>query len=134
MSGMWFHNYSYAAFRTVRYPCMPRRQKRIKTTTITLEKWLAESRLAKLLRQAKARWCSFRFNQVSASAGQREAGFLEEIKKSPDIQVILDNRYSGTTAREAQSTALKMLDKLKERRTDRLYRAPGLRLSQHMQG
>ena len=59
--------------------------------------------VAKLL-DGKGKVVLFRFNQGSASAGQREAGFLEEIKKFPDIQVILDNRYSGTTAREAQST------------------------------
>jgi ribose transport system substrate-binding protein len=72
-----------------------------------VEKWLASS--WESFSTAKARWCSFRFKEGSASTGQREAGFLEAIKKFPDIQVILDNRYSGTTAREAQSTALKML-------------------------
>jgi ribose transport system substrate-binding protein len=56
----------------------------------------------------------FRFKEGSASTGQREAGFLEAIKKFPDIRVIVDNRYSGTTAKEARSSALKMLDKLKE--------------------
>jgi ribose transport system substrate-binding protein len=50
----------------------------------------------------------------SGSTNQREAGFLDAIKKFPDIQVILDNRYSGTTASDAQSTALNILDKLKE--------------------
>jgi ribose transport system substrate-binding protein len=74
---------------------------------------MAGEQLAKLL-DGKGKVVLFRFKQCSASAGQREAGFLEEIKKFPDIQVILDNRYSGTTASEAQSTALKMLDKLKE--------------------
>jgi ribose transport system substrate-binding protein len=56
----------------------------------------------------------FRHKEGSASTDQREAGFLEAIKKFPDIQVILDNRYSGTTISEAQSTALNVLDKLKE--------------------
>jgi ribose transport system substrate-binding protein len=55
-----------------------------------------------------------RFKEGSASTGQREAGFLEAIKKFPEIQVIVDNRYSGTTISEAQSAALSMLDKLKE--------------------
>ena len=36
------------------------------------------------------------------------------MEKFPGIQVILDNRYSGSTISEAQSTALHMLDKLKE--------------------
>jgi ribose transport system substrate-binding protein len=74
---------------------------------------MAGEQLAKFL-DGKGKVVLFRFKQGSASAGQREAGFLEAIKKFPDIQVILDNRYSGTTAREAQSTALNMLDKLKE--------------------
>jgi len=52
--------------------------------------------------------------ECSANTGQREAGCLEAIKKFPDIQVILDNRYSGSSISEAQSTASAMLDKLKE--------------------
>ena len=74
---------------------------------------MAGEQLGKLL-DGKGKVVLFRFKKGSASTGQREAGFLEAIKKFPDIQVIVDNRYSGTTAREAQSTALKMLDKLKE--------------------
>jgi ribose transport system substrate-binding protein len=73
---------------------------------------MAGEQLGKLL-DGKGKVVLFRFKEGSASTGQREAGFLEAIKKFPDIQVILDNRYSGTTAREAQSTALKMLNKLK---------------------
>ena len=74
---------------------------------------MAGEQLGKLL-NGTGKVVLFRFKQGSASAGQREAGFLEAIKRFPDIQVILDNRYSGTTASEAQSTALNMLDKLKE--------------------
>jgi ribose transport system substrate-binding protein len=74
---------------------------------------MAGEQLGKLL-DGKGKVVLFRFKQGSASACQREAGFLEAIKKFPDIQVIVDNRYSGTTATEAQSTALKMLAKLKE--------------------
>ena len=74
---------------------------------------MAGEQLGKLL-DGKGKVVLFRFKQGSASASQREAGFLEAIKKFPDIQVIVDNRYSGTTAKEAHSSALKMLDKLKE--------------------
>jgi ribose transport system substrate-binding protein len=74
---------------------------------------MAGEQLGKRL-DGKGKVVLFRFKEGSASASQREAGFLEAIKKFPDIRVILDNRYAGTTAREAQSTALKMLDKLKE--------------------
>jgi ribose transport system substrate-binding protein len=74
---------------------------------------MAGEQLGKLL-DGKGKVVLFRFRQGSASTSQREAGFLEAIKKFPDIQVILDNRYAGTTARQAQSTALSVLNKLKE--------------------
>src|SRR6476619_7722826 len=74
---------------------------------------MAGEQLGKLL-DGKGKVVLFRFKKGSTSTGQREAGFLEAIKKFPDIQVIVDNRYSGTTASEAQSTALSMLNKLKE--------------------
>jgi ribose transport system substrate-binding protein len=74
---------------------------------------LAGEHLGKLL-AGKGKLVLFRFKRGSASASLREAGFLEAIKKFPDIHVIVDNRYSGTTAIEAQSVALNMLDKLKE--------------------
>ena len=62
---------------------------------------MAGEQLGKLL-DGKDKVVLFRFKEGSASTGQREAGFLEAIKKFPAIQVILDNRYSGTTAREAR--------------------------------
>ena len=74
---------------------------------------MAGEQLGKLL-DGKGKVVLFRHKEGSASTDQREAGFLEAIKKFPDIQVILDNRYSGTTISEAHSTALNMLDKLKE--------------------
>ena len=74
---------------------------------------MAGEQLGKLL-DGKGKVVLFRYKEICASTGQREAGFLEAIKKFSDIQVILDNRYSGTTISEAQSSALNMLDKLKE--------------------
>jgi ribose transport system substrate-binding protein len=56
----------------------------------------------------------FRYIEGMSSTGQREAGFLAAIKKFPKIQVIVDNRCSGTTISEAHSAASHMLDKLKE--------------------
>jgi ribose transport system substrate-binding protein len=73
---------------------------------------MAGEHLGKLL-AGKGKLVLFRFKRGSASASLREAGFLEAIKKFPDIHVV-DDRYSGTTAIEAQSVALNMLDKLKE--------------------
>ncbi len=74
---------------------------------------MAGEQLGKLL-DGKGKVALLRFKEGSASTRHREVGFLEAIKKFPDIQVILDVGYSGTTARKAQSTALKILDKLKE--------------------
>jgi ribose transport system substrate-binding protein len=74
---------------------------------------MAGEQLAKLL-HGKGKVVLFRFKEGSASTGQREVGFLEAIQKFPEIQVILDNRYSGATISKAQSIALSMLDKLKE--------------------
>ena len=74
---------------------------------------MAGEQLGKLL-DGKGKVVLFRFKKGSASTGQREAGFREAIKKFPDLQVILDNRYSGSTISEAHSVALNMLDKLKE--------------------
>ncbi|MGB9277834.1 MAG: substrate-binding domain-containing protein, partial [Terrimicrobiaceae bacterium] len=51
---------------------------------------MAGEHLGKLL-DGKGKVVLFRFKKVSASTGQREAGFLEAIKKFPDIQVIVDN-------------------------------------------
>ena len=74
---------------------------------------MAGEQLGKLL-DGKGKVVLFRYIEVCASTGQREAGFLAAIKKFPDIQVIVDNRYSGTTISEAHSAASNMLDKLKE--------------------
>ena len=74
---------------------------------------MAGEQLGKLL-HGKGKVVLFRYIEVCASTGKREAGFLAAIKKFPEIQVIVDNRYSGTTINEAHSAALNMLDKLKE--------------------
>jgi ribose transport system substrate-binding protein len=74
---------------------------------------MAGEQLATLL-AGKGKVVLFRFKRGSASASLREAGFLDAIKKFPDIHVIAEDRYSGTTALEAQSVALGMLNKLRE--------------------
>src|SRR5215469_7646077 len=74
---------------------------------------MAGDHLARLLDGA-GKVVLFRFKRASASTSQREEGCLEAIRRFPDIQVILDDRYSGSTIGEAQSTALNMLDKLQE--------------------
>jgi ribose transport system substrate-binding protein len=74
---------------------------------------IAGEQLGKLL-HGKGKVALFRYIGVCASTDQREAGFLAAITRFPEIQIILDNRYSGTTISEAHSAASNMLDKLKE--------------------
>jgi len=49
-----------------------------------------------------------------ASTTAREEGFLEEIRKHPEIQMLVDNRYAGVTAAEAQTSAMNLLDKIRQ--------------------
>jgi len=39
-----------------------------------------------------------RYEEGSESTGQRESGFLETLRDSPDIQVVSSNQYGGATA------------------------------------
>jgi ribose transport system substrate-binding protein len=74
---------------------------------------LGGEELARLL-NGKGKVVLLKYSEGSASTAEREAGFLEAIKKHPDIKLIVDNRYGGVTASEAQATALNMLDQLRE--------------------
>lgn len=55
-----------------------------------------------------------RYAVGSASTDQREAGFLEVLKKHPEITLLVDNRYGGATVASAKDEAMKLVDKLKE--------------------
>ncbi len=79
---------------------------------------LGGERLAQLL-GGKGKVVLMRYAEGSASTEQREAGFLEAIKKSPGIQVIEQNRYAGATQGEAQTNAMQMIDTL--RRADGIF-------------
>jgi ribose transport system substrate-binding protein len=69
--------------------------------------------LARLL-DGKGKVVLLRFEEGSASTTQREEGFLAEIKKHPDIHMLVDNRYGGTTAAEAQTSAMNIIDKIRQ--------------------
>ena len=49
-----------------------------------------------------------RYQEGSASTTKRENGFLEAMKKFPDIKVLSDNQYSGAT----RESALKLAENL----------------------
>ena len=60
-----------------------------------------------------------RYMEGSASTQEREAGFMDAIKKFPGIKVVSDNQYAGATADVAQTKAANMVDEL--RKADGVY-------------
>jgi ribose transport system substrate-binding protein len=74
---------------------------------------LGGARLAKLL-GGKGKVVLLRYQEGSASTTEREAGFLEVMKKNPDIQILVENRYAGPTVGEAKTAAMELVDKLKQ--------------------
>lgn len=50
-----------------------------------------------------------RYQEGSASTTHREEGFLEAVKKSPDIQVVSDNQYGGATTESALAKSESLL-------------------------
>jgi ribose transport system substrate-binding protein len=57
-----------------------------------------------------------RYNVGSESTEQRERGFLDTIKKEfPEIVMLSDDQYSGTTAISAQNKALELCNQFGER-------------------
>jgi ribose transport system substrate-binding protein len=74
---------------------------------------MAGEQLGKLL-GGKGKVVLLRYAEGSASTIEREEGFLEAIKKNPGIQMLVENRYGGATASEAQSTALNIIDQIRE--------------------
>ncbi len=69
---------------------------------------LAGEHLGKLL-GGKGKVVLLRYQEGSASTANREQGFLEGIKKSPEIQIVSDNQYGGATTESAFSTSERLL-------------------------
>jgi ribose transport system substrate-binding protein len=74
---------------------------------------LGGERLAQLLGN-KGKVVLLRYAVGSASTTEREAGFMEVMKKYPGIQILVDNRYAGATEGEAKTAAMNMIDSLKQ--------------------
>ncbi len=55
-----------------------------------------------------------RYSAGSASTAEREAGFLDVMKKNPGITVTVDNRYGGAEVSTAQDAAMNLIDKIRE--------------------
>jgi ribose transport system substrate-binding protein len=73
---------------------------------------LGGEHLAKLLK-GKGNLVLLRYQVGSASTMEREQGFLDAIKKSPGLKMLVENRYAGATAGEAKTAAMNIFDKIK---------------------
>ena len=57
----------------------------------------------------KGRVIMMRYSEGSASTEEREAGFLDVVKKAAGVTVVSDNQYGGATTESAQKTAENLL-------------------------
>ena len=83
---------------------------------------LGGEHLGKLL-GGKGKVILLRYQEGSASTQNREQGFLEAIKKFPDIQLVSDNQYGGATTESAFSVSENLLSaqKAKEGGVDGVF-------------
>ena len=69
---------------------------------------MAGEEVVRLL-NGKGRVIMMRYAEGSASTDEREAGFLDVIKKEPGVTIVSDNQYGGATTESAQKTAENLL-------------------------
>jgi ribose transport system substrate-binding protein len=69
---------------------------------------LAGERMGKLM-NGKGNVLVLRYLEGSASTTNREEGFLEGIRKFPDIHVVSDNRFGGATTESAHAASENLL-------------------------
>jgi ribose transport system substrate-binding protein len=69
---------------------------------------MAGEEVVRLL-NGKGRVIMMRYAEGSASTDEREAGFLDVVKKEPGITIVSDNQYGGATTESAQKTAENLL-------------------------
>lgn len=69
---------------------------------------LAGDEMVRLL-SGKGKVAVLRYQEGSASTNHREEGFLEAVRKAPDIQVVSDNQYGGATTESALAKSESLL-------------------------
>lgn len=74
---------------------------------------LGGEELIRLL-NGKGKVVLLRVMEGSASTLEREAGFLEVIRKTPGITLTVENRFGGATVSSAQDAAMNLIDKIRE--------------------
>ena len=75
--------------------------------------FVAGEALAKLL-GGKGKVVMMRYMENTASTEEREAGFMDAMKKNPGIVMISESQHAGATAESATVMAENLLDKLRE--------------------
>ncbi|MEO6005695.1 MAG: substrate-binding domain-containing protein [Opitutus sp.] len=74
---------------------------------------LGGEELARLL-NGKGKVVLLRVMEGSASTLEREAGFIDAMRKHPGITVTVDNRFGGATVSSAQDASMNLIDKIRE--------------------
>jgi ribose transport system substrate-binding protein len=74
---------------------------------------LGGEELVRLLK-GKGKVVLLRVMEGSASTLEREAGFLEVMRRTPGITLTVENRFGGATVSSAQDAAMNLIDKIRE--------------------
>lgn len=74
---------------------------------------LGGEELVRLL-NGKGKVVLLRVMEGSASTLEREAGFLEVIRRTPGITITVENRFGGATVSSAQDAAMNLIDKIRD--------------------
>jgi len=74
---------------------------------------LGGEELVRLL-QGKGKVVLLRVMEGSASTLEREAGFIEVIRRNPGIILTVENRFGGATVSSAQDAAMNLIDKIRD--------------------
>jgi len=74
---------------------------------------LGGEELVRLLK-GKGKVVLLRVMEGSASTLEREAGFIEVIRRNPGITLTVENRFGGATVSSAQDAAMNLIDKIRE--------------------
>lgn len=74
---------------------------------------MAGQELVRLL-GGKGKVVLLRYSVGSASTDERESGFLEVMRSTEGITMLVDNRYGGATVGEAKNEAMRLIDQLRQ--------------------
>jgi ribose transport system substrate-binding protein len=69
---------------------------------------LAGERMVQLL-GGRGKVALLRYQEGSASTHERESGFLEAVRKAPEVEIVSDNQYAGPTTESASSASESLL-------------------------